>query len=774
MAIKKALLLTSLPLALFACSEVKDDSKIKQPPAPTKLMIADFEDEASASLFELESSTAKRIKNDSGHAIELSFNSQESHSNASIVPTSPWNWSNIGDFNLSADISNPGDVSAHLYVVVEDITGWPHARTVSIPARSSDTYYLELKGPQLEFDSGLRENPPAWYSDDKKMFWLYGRKAMQLDAITKITYSLRSNNEDKSLIIDNIRLTGLPEGNAYYLSDIADKFGQSNKLDFPLKIHSDKQLKQLAKEELATLAKEGPMAGRSRFGGWVDGPKLEASGFYRTAKVDGKWAMVDPEGYLFFSSALANIRIANTTTLTGVDFKDDSVRYIDPEDVTPEDSLGIRPVSKEAQKTRYISSALRHNMFTWLPDYDDELANHYSYRRSSHMGPMKHGETFSFYQANLERRYGENYPDSYIDTWRDVTIKRFLNWGFTSTGNWTDASFYQMDRIPYFANGWIIGDFKTVTTGHDVWHALPDPFDPEFERRAKLTTEVIAEEVKNNPWCVGVFIDNEKSWGNMNDAKGRFGVATNTLTRSDSDSPTKAEFTRLLKEKYGTIDKLNAAWATDLSSWQELSEHGVEINNYDNSTINTDLSMLMRAYADQYFRIVHDALADVLPNHMYMGVRLAMWGVTKDVLASAANYVDVMSYNVYEEGLHPRTWDFLEEIDKPSIIGEFHIGATSDTGLYHPGLIHAADQADRARMYKEYMYDVIDNPYFVGAHWFQYLDSPLTGRAFDGENYNTGFVTVTDTPYVNMVEAAKEINQALYPRRFGNKSDDQH
>jgi hypothetical protein len=42
---------------------------------------------------------------------------------------------------------------------------------------------------------------------------------------------------------------------------------------------------------------------------------------------------------------------------------------------------------------------------------------------------------------------------------------------------------------------------------------------------------------------------------------------------------------------------------------------------------------------------------------------------------------------------------------------------------------------------------VIRNPWFVGAHWFQYVDSPLTGRSYDGENYNVGFVSVADIPY---------------------------
>ena len=31
----------------------------------------------------------------------------------------------------------------------------------------------------------------------------------------------------------------------------------------------------------------------------------------------------------------------------------------------------------------------------------------------------------------------------------------------------------------------------------------------------------------------------------------------------------------------------------------------------------------------------------------------------------------------------------------------------------------------------------------VGCHWFQYVDEPLTGRAYDGENYNIGFVTIS-------------------------------
>ena len=45
-------------------------------------------------------------------------------------------------------------------------------------------------------------------------------------------------------------------------------------------------------------------------------------------------------------------------------------------------------------------------------------------------------------------------------------------------------------------------------------------------------------------------------------------------------------------------------------------------------------------------------------------------------------------------------------------------------------------------------------PAMVGAHWFQYMDEPATGRS-DGENYNIGLVDVTDRPYEELVSGLK-------------------
>ncbi|MEL6846327.1 MAG: agarase, partial [Bacteroidota bacterium] len=249
--------------------------------------------------------------------------------------------------------------------------------------------------------------------------------------------------------------------------------------------------------------------------------------------------------------------------------------------------------------------------------------------------------------------------------------------------------------------------------------------------------------------------------------KGQYGIVLDALSMNAKDSPIKAEFMKMLREQYVNITQLNQAWETEIDSWSSLAKG---INYKDRGEYNekmvADFSIMLEAYASRYFETVHDVLAEEMPNHLYMGCRFASWGMGPEVRKAAKKYVDVFSYNYYHEALGDQYWQFLEEIDRPSLIGEFHIG-TLETGLFHPGLVHAVDQEDRAKMYLDYMESVISNQYFVGAHWFQYIDSPVSGRAHDGENYNVGFVSTTDVPYAPMVKAAKQFNQSLYPRVYG-------
>ncbi|WP_017446953.1 beta-galactosidase [Gayadomonas joobiniege] len=680
----------------------------------------------------------------------------------SFKPKQPWNWQHDQAFAFALNIKNNKDESIHFYVTAKDTRGQTHNRSFAVPAQSDNGYYMLLKGPSLNVNTGIRSDPQAWKTDLTPIIWRHGSKNIDLSNIESITFNVRGVPNDKSIEIKDVRLIAMTEPDPAYLKQLLDKFGQNNKQEFANKVSSVEQLQKLGIDEQSQL-RDQPIAGRSKFGGWKKGPKLKASGYFRTEKVNGQWWLVDPEGYLFFSNGIANIRMANTSTITGYDYDAKYIKPRTPGDYTPEDSLGLNPAPASAWPSRYISSKLRADMFVDLPELNDPFSAYYGYRREVHTGAVEKGETYSFYRANLARKYGTHSAEKIDQMWRKNTIDRMLTWGFTSFGNWVDPMFYQSNRLPYFANGWIIGDFKKVSSGNDYWSPLPDPFDPVFAQRAAVTVKQIAAEVKNNPWCIGVFIDNEKSWGKAGQPESEYGVVINTLSYNATESPTKAAFMQYLKSEYLTIEALNTAWDRQFVSWDKLAL-GVRLTDF-NQTMLKDFSALMSLYAEKYFAVVRAQVQRFMPNHLYMGARFADWGMTEEVRRAAAKYADVVSYNFYKESIHDGFWGFLKDLDKASIIGEFHNGAL-DSGLLNAGLIHAESQADRGAKYQDYLNSVLDNPYLVGAHWFQYIDSPLTGRAYDGENYNVGFVSVTDIPYRPLVEAAKEINTNLYSQRF--------
>ncbi|KAG2870333.1 hypothetical protein PC115_g25161, partial [Phytophthora cactorum] len=183
-----------------------------------------------------------------------------------------------------------------------------------------------------------------------------------------------------------------------------------------------------------------------------------------------------------------------------------------------------------------------------------------------------------------------------------------------------------------------------------------------------------------------------------------------------------------------------------------------------------DYSTMLKLLARKYFSIVDAALTQALPNTLYLGSRFAEWGISKEVQEAAAEYVDVLSYNVYKESVNGHSWMDIAALNKPAIVGEFAFGS-NDRGMFGTGPNSesaASSQQDRAAKFTNYMNAALRNPYFVGAHWFQYVDEPLLGRHWDGENYNLGFVDVADVPYASLVNAAKTVHAQAYAKRFGS------
>ena len=156
--------------------------------------------------------------------------------------------------------------------------------------------------------------------------------------------------------------------------------------------------------------------------------------------------------------------------------------------------------------------------------------------------------------------------------------------------------------------------------------------------------------------------------------------------------------------------------------------------------------------AEQYFRPVRADIREAAPHQLYLGCRFA--SENPRAAAAAAKFCDVVSYNLYRRNV--ADFCFNGGADVPILVGEFHFGAL-DRGMFQAGLVPVSNQNERAEAYREFLQSVLDHPQFVGCHWFQYHDEPVTGRPHDEENYQIGFVYVADTPYPEIVKACRDM-----------------
>jgi len=625
------------------------------------------------------------------------------------TPPHPLDWRTFG--GLEVDVFNPNDKAIELGIRVDDdpsANGWNHSRssTTTLAPHSTQSVAISLGLDPMKF--GMRALPPM---SDGRQVTSSGDENFSNGNVVAYQFFVHKPEEGTVLYFDNVRTFARP--NADSLTGIVDRYGQFAHATWPGKLTHDFEFAARTKSEKMDLDRTPSLPGRDAYGGWLAGPALHPTGFFRTEKVQGKWWLVDPAGHLFFSIGIDTIQPYDKTMIAG-----------------------------------------REKLFSWMPEANDPLARFQSTETGVLRGPVKEGKAYAFYQANLYRRYGPGF----LEPWREIVLKRLPSWGFNTIANWSDATLYGNGKVPYVASSGTWGSHATVSSGSDFWGRMPDPFDPAFAADATRTIKPIADKVKSDRWCLGYFIDNELSWAG-DGPDGPYGLAIGALSEPPT-SPARQAFIDELQTRYSMISSLNLVWGTKAASWDEL-----RLPSPLNDASRKDASIFVKEFARRYFRVIRDTIRKLDPNHLYLGCRFA-WRTT-EAEDAAAEFCDVVSFNIYSPKLDSN-WDAVKRLNKPCIVGEFHFGAL-DRGMFHPGLVSTPNQAARAAMYQDYVRSVLKSPSFVGCHWFQYIDEPLTGRSFDGENYNIGFVTVTDTPYPEMVAAARKIHEAACRIRLGNQ-----
>lgn len=687
----------------------------------------------------------------------LTFSAAESPSLRLSPQAGVWDWSQAGAMSLR--LQNAMDWAITLEVHIESNDGKVLTSRIALPAGPAQTLLIPLAAttPRAQ---GMRAAPPMPVSIEGQRVLLAETVEGELSkaAVSAVAISMSQPDAPQSILLGRFGVQAGDAAQQAAYTGIIDAWGQYSRGQWPEKVSKDEQLREAASREsdqLKAWLVERPQ--QDKFGGWLSGPSFEAKGFFRTEKRDGRWFLVTPEGHPFYS-------------------------------------LGVNAVSAWQSQT-YVEG--RESMFSALPKDGDALAAYYGERDSrSDSGASRgrsfdHGRWYDFYRANLQRTHAEPChaaqpplaatpapaelapcpPAGFnADRWTQHSLDRLQAWGFNSLGNWSDDTLSRAQRMPYTVPLSISGDYATISTGHDWWGGMPDPFDPRFAMAAERAIAIATRDRRDDPWLLGFFADNELAWAAPgDDPKSRYALAYGTL-RLTTDVPAKRAFLKQLRDKYRNQNGLSKAWGIELKAWELMEDPGFEapLPSAEFPQIEKDLQSFQRLFASTYFKTIAESLKWHSPNHMLLGGRFAI--ATPEAIEACAEYCDVLSFNFYvKEPQHGYDFATLRALDKPLLVTEFHFGSR-DRGPFWGGVAETYKEEERGPAYANFLAKALEEPAIVGVHWFQYLDQPASGRLLDGENGHFGLIGITDRPWQGFVEAVRKANLKV-PEQLMPKPD---
>lgn len=391
----------------------------------------------------------------------------------------------------------------------------------------------------------------------------------------------------------------------------------------------------------------------------------------------------------------------------------------------------------------------------------------------------------------------ESYPTPYgnqakydgdRNAWCESLKSNLTRWGFNGLGCWCDPN---VEGLTENVSCLFITSHAYRRGVARIGRDFPDVFDPRFAEAAEDRAKSLAR-FSDSRYRIGAFPDNELGWvgadywGNQNGP-----TLPDGFIALDAGVPGKRHWADVfLRNKYGTITKLNGAYGT---SFEDFTGEGSTLINVDtlaNSSehpaIARDKADFTEAVADQYYRVVSSAMRRHDPNHLVFSARWALWTTAfhvnfkehqtynERIWKAAGRYCDIIAINSYMdngqlEEQHKLYSRVFAQTGKPFMITEW--AAFADDTQFSQRKEWKRFQHQRGDFYFEQFKTLLDFKFAdsdgrpvhacLGAQWFQYYDEPSLGRA-DGEKNNYGLLNVKDEPYLTALDVMGTFNRQMY------------
>lgn len=490
-----------------------------------------------------------------------------------------------------------------------------------------------------------------------------------------------------------------------------DVYGQCMYLDWPGKVTSDGQLRQELQQEQEALKDVRPDAARfDRYGGLLEEPVCEATGFFYLKKLDGVWWFITPEGHRYI--------------MKGMDLACyDEFSYYTP--LNKKDTQEIRecyaplPTGEQAP-----------DLYDTVRDGDISVD---ADGRRLHPG-------LSFLQYNLTKKYGTR---EFVPGWTDLTRKRLLNWHFNGLSKWKCSEGLGM---PYTRSLHELGDYIRIG-----W--VIDPFDPDFERKMRPLAAAEMAPCLKDPYLIGYHFSNEIGWTDE--------IVAMAL-QDGGTLPAKRAFVDFIRERYhGSLAAVNCMLGTEADSFEALADQPLSADRLP----ACDQAAFIRLASREFHRKARNVIKSIDPDHLFLGSALTPdWHSCYDYEVGGAEFCDAISLDFYTSDGGAFLNRYIH-LDKPLLNIEFSFTSLRRGHGLFLEQIHGDTDRERGEMYRDFVEGMFRVPQFVGTGYFILYDQPTSGRAngdgSPGEPYNFGLLNLQDQPYAAMIREVAACNAGL-------------
>ena len=335
------------------------------------------------------------------------------------------------------------------------------------------------------------------------------------------------------------------------------------------------------------------------------------------------------------------------------------------------------------------------------------------------------------------------------NAWRDYVIAFSRAHGFNALG-------YDFPTPrPGFPYVWRVQSGARASAWMDEVE-FPDVWAPNWEETCQRNAQRAANQVGDDPFLIGYFLDDCLEWPNFRAAKRRTGNWLETLQLLPPDAPGKRAWLQLMRGRYPNVAAFNAVHATRCADWDGVAALAdwLERVPADPIRARADDEAFLQLVAARYYQTLCGAIRRHDQNHLILGEPFdGNRGILDAVLRAATPHLDVLGVQFY--GL----WkDQIADLERwhaqsglPILLADSCFSCPGEEQP-RPCGPRFATQFERARAFEIYYRAARACPFIVGWNWCGLVDSHVS---IEPRRQHSGLLQSDGAPHRELCEMVR-------------------